>query len=624
MKRVVTLVVLGLLLANVFGSQASAAGLSLSQVREARFPARALLLSLSSHAVVSPGQVSVSEDGTPVQGLSVQPASAVGQSRFGTVLLIDTSDSMAGAPERSAIYAMRAFVRARNPLQPVGIVFFDQTARVAASMTSDNAKLDSALASIPQLHSGTHIFDAVAAALRLLAGAKLTGGSIALASDGQDTGSRITEQTVAAMGHSQGAHFYTIGIHDRSFVGTTLRGLASATGGVYTSVNSESLVSLYHDLGVALSNQYLIRYRSRSRLGSRVAVAVHVPGHGSAYATYATPAVPPAVASGPVGRSQSSFWTSNAGAALVSVVCALLIGVAILGLLSRRMGVRSRIGPFVRKSLAPPGETQPRTLVQRALGDPRGRRPNRSQRSAVLAEEIDVAGLQIRPARIALLTLVVTILFGYLLIAAEGPIAVVLALALPVAVRIGITVLASRQRRAFGEQLPDNLSVVASALRAGNTFVGALGVVTNDAPEPSRRELRRALADEQLGVPVVDALNRVSDRMQSSDFHHVALVATLQQETGGNTAEILDVVTDTIRDRLELRRLVRTLTAQGRLAGGILSALPVFLLLGVSLINPAYVSPLFHKLVGIVALGAAAIMVVTGSVVIRRIVNIDV
>ena len=183
---------------------------------------------------------------------------------------------------------------------------------------------------------------------------------------------------------------------------------------------------------------------------------------------------------------------------------------------------------------------------------------------------------------------------------------------------------ANRQRRTFDEQLPDNLGVVASALRAGNTFAGSLGVVANDAPEPSRRELRRALADEQLGVPLVDALNKISDRMKSTDFHHVALVATLQAETGGNTAEVLDVVTETIRDRIDLRRMVRTLTAQGRLAGMILSGMPVMLLIALSFINPHYTSPLFHKTAGIIALVVAGVLVVSGSLIIRKIVNIDV
>ena len=624
MRRLASLLIAALVVAGLLASQAAAAGVTVTPAGGARFPERAFLLTLSSRGVVTPGQVSVTEGGAPVTGLSVEPASAIGQSHFGTVLLVDTSDSMAGAAEQSAIHAMKTFIATRNQQQPVGIIFFDQTPRVVVAMTTSNATLDRALANPPQLHSGTHIFDAVSSALRMLAGANLTGGSIVLASDGRDTGSTTSEQTVANRASAQGVRFYTVGIEDPSFDGTTLESLASATGGVYTPADSTSLASLYRDLGVALSNQYVLRYESRSSLGSHVTVGVHVAGHGVAYMSYSTPTVAPAHSSGPAGTATgSSFWSSSGGAVLVSILCAMLIGLAILALLSQRSGVRQRIHPFLGLASAPV-EDKPRSLVQRALGDPRKRRAPRSGWAAALAEDVDVAHIQISSSRLILLTGLGMIVLAFVLVTLEGPLALLLALVVPFVVRMVIKTLANRQRRDFGDQLPDNLAVVASALRAGNTFVGSLGVVAQDAPQPSKRELRRALADEQLGVPLVDALNKISERMKSSDFHHVALVATLQQETGGNTAEILDVVTETIRERLELRRMVRTLTAQGRLAGLVLSALPAALLLFLSLVNPQYMSPLFHKTLGIIALGIAVVMVISGSFVIRKIVDIEV
>jgi tight adherence protein B len=101
-------------------------------------------------------------------------------------------------------------------------------------------------------------------------------------------------------------------------------------------------------------------------------------------------------------------------------------------------------------------------------------------------------------------------------------------------------------------------------------------------------------------------------------------VAALQRETGGNSAEVLDRVADTVRERAALRRLVRTLTAQGRMARWIVSALPVMLLVIITLLNPEYMSPLFHKTAGQIILAMAAIMVVSGSLVIRKIVDIKV
>ncbi len=148
--------------------------------------------------------------------------------------------------------------------------------------------------------------------------------------------------------------------------------------------------------------------------------------------------------------------------------------------------------------------------------------------------------------------------------------------------------------------------------------------VLEDAPEPSKRELTRAVMDEQIGIPLPDALGGVTERMKSEDFQHIAIVASLQRETGGNTAEVIDLVAETVRERIELRRMVRGLTAQGRLSGGVLSLLPVGLLIIMSVMNPSYVHPLFHTTVGLVALGVGIGLVIAGGLAIRKIVTIEV
>jgi tight adherence protein B len=132
------------------------------------------------------------------------------------------------------------------------------------------------------------------------------------------------------------------------------------------------------------------------------------------------------------------------------------------------------------------------------------------------------------------------------------------------------------------------------------------------------------VADEQLGVPLEDSIGSVVRRMDNPDLDQVALVAALQRQTGGSAAEVLDRVTDTVRERAELRRLISSLTAQGRLSRWILSFLPVFLLVIISLINPGYIAPLFTEPLGRGLLILAGIMIVTGSLVIRKIVDIKV
>ncbi len=178
-------------------------------------------------------------------------------------------------------------------------------------------------------------------------------------------------------------------------------------------------------------------------------------------------------------------------------------------------------------------------------------------------------------------------------------------------------------RREFGEQLPETLDVVSSALRSGHSLVGALGVAVDGAPEPSRSELGRALADERLGVPLDQALRRTAHRMDNPDLTQVSLVAQLQREAGTNSAEVLDQVATNVRHQIELRQLIRSLTAQGRLSRWIVSLLPVGLFFAMFTINKNYLSPLWETAGGTVAMITAGIMIVIGSYAIKRIVEID-
>jgi len=307
----------------------------------------------------------------------------------------------------------------------------------------------------------------------------------------------------------------------------------------------------------------------------------------------------------------------------ISAAIGLLLGFAIYQFFRRGETVADRVSAYV--TLRTDDGHSTASLIERALGDNQGRKIVRSPLISRLRAEMEVADLKIGFEQLMAISLLLMVLVGYLLYeSVHSPVGGLLGLFMPVGAILGIRFLAGRQRRQFSEQLPDNLQVIASALRAGQTFVGALKAVCEDAPEPSKRELRKAVLDEQIGIPLADALGSVTERMRSQDFHHVAIVAALQRETGGNTAEVIELVAETVRERIEIRRMVRGLTAQGRLSGGILSLLPVVMLIFISLTNPHYVHPLFHTTAGLIALGVAMSLVVAGGLVIKKIIEIKV
>ncbi len=175
---------------------------------------------------------------------------------------------------------------------------------------------------------------------------------------------------------------------------------------------------------------------------------------------------------------------------------------------------------------------------------------------------------------------------------AISPFWAILGLVPPIGLNFFVRGKARKVRNDFAEQLPENLDVLASALRAGHSLAGAMGVVADEAPEPSKREYSRVVTDEQLGIPLDEALEVTAKRMQNTDIDQLAVLALVQREAGGNTAEVLDQVTTNIRARMDVRRLVTVLTAQGKFSSVIIAMVPIGIFVFLLLVNPAHLDPL--------------------------------
>ena len=240
-------------------------------------------------------------------------------------------------------------------------------------------------------------------------------------------------------------------------------------------------------------------------------------------------------------------------------------------------------------------------------------------------EKLEIARVE-RPAiEIVYLTAAGSVAGAVLLTMLAGtPIAGVPALFIgPLVTRTVINYRLRRQRILFAEQLPAHLQELAAAMRAGHSMISGITVMAEGANEPTRGEFQRVLTDEQLGMPLEDALRLVAVRMDARDMEQVSLVAELHRQTGGNMAEVLDRVAEAVRERAELNRDLRTLTAQARMSRWIVTSLPPLLLLVIYLLNPVYLNPLLHTETGRVLLAAAIAMIVAGSMVMGRIVRIE-
>jgi tight adherence protein B len=179
------------------------------------------------------------------------------------------------------------------------------------------------------------------------------------------------------------------------------------------------------------------------------------------------------------------------------------------------------------------------------------------------------------------------------------------------------------RRNAFAEQLPDALSLIASSLSAGHTFLRAIQMMCEEAEAPLSEEFGRVVSETRLGDPVVEALARMAQRLQLRDLDWVVQAIRIQQTVGGKLADLLHTLADFIRAREEVRREVMVLTAEGRMSAWVLGGLPLFLLLAIQVIDPEYLKPMFQGW-GLIVLAGTAASVAAGTAIIRRMVNIEV
>jgi tight adherence protein B len=627
MKRACTAFALLAVLALSAGQAASAAeSITVRSTAGARFPDRAYVLTLPDEMLLQAGSVKVRENGKLVKDVTVVPANQAGTGEFGVVLVVDASNSMKGTAIVRAMEAARAFATYRQSSQMMAVITFNNETNVVVALTADGKVIARGVADVPPLARGTHIYDAVEKAVALIEAGDLSVGSVVVLSDGADTGSVASLEDAAAGARDARVRIFSVGLQSRSFDASPLRELARAAGGDYAEARTtDDLKPILEALGAKLASEYLLRYRSGADADQQIHVSVRVRGlDGIGTAAYSSP--PGSNGAGEVLRRSFAdlFWGGAAGMVAVSAFTALLVAVALITLVKpRRRTLQRRMAEFVSVVPVEEGGGEPRrTDVVLSAAE---KSFERARWWARFKEDLEIGGITVAPVHIIAWTAVAT-LFGMWLLAVLGGHLLfgVLALAVPFVVRAAIKRKVARERRLFAEQLPDNLQVLASALRAGHSLVGALSVVVDDCPAPSRAEFRRIIADEQLGVPLEEAFGVVVRRMENTDLQQVSLVAALQRETGGNTAEVLDRVCETIRQRFELRRLVKTLTTQGRMSRWVVSLLPVGLLLLLTLINPTYMAPLYANTGGRLLLLVAGIMIVSGSLVIRRIVDIKV
>ena len=288
---------------------------------------------------------------------------------------------------------------------------------------------------------------------------------------------------------------------------------------------------------------------------------------------------------------------------------------------------RIRKERIVQPQAAPAARATPRELVERLL---RPAAENLSQRRSAsgkptLTEDLARAGLNITPAEyllirigaVALGALVGLFRFGVSI----GPI--ILGLVGFIAPPLVMAFLQRRRQTMFNDQLTGMLQLLSNSLKTGYPVDRAIETVAAKSQPPVSTEFERVATEITLGTSIEDSLSALLLRINSPDLEFIVTAILLHTRVGGNLAEVLDTISDTLRDRLQTKRDMSVLTAQSRASATIITGLPILLALGLYVFVPGYFAPMTSTLIGYVLLGVAALLILIGNVLIQRMTTLD-
>ena len=586
-------------LAPALAQSGEALPLRIEDVNTADYPQVVMVVSVPPQMV---GKDLSSDDFTVTESGVERPVTATPVPTDGleVVLLLDASGSMGGRPIVAAREAAQNFLNAMPEGVEVAVVTFANEPTVLSPFTPDVGKTSVAIEGI-RLGKNTALYDGLIASTEIFDDSGSTRRTLVLLSDGGDTASESTlEQAIVAMLDAD-VSFYAVELLSPEYDAEALARLGVATDGIVVAAEDpDGLSAVFVDVASQIVNRYELVYSSEVYGRTPVAVEAEVDdvtATGRQVVRLPDPppvepetnestapvesvaevsAIPSVLRAGSIvvlswGQSSAALWV---GAAAVFVAIAMLL--IFVGFAQPKERRRVKVG-----TRGPTGES--RSTVLSSLADQATllaeRTVNRrEQKSVGKPGLLERAGIHLRLAELIVISIAgslavaaVTLLFG------PPWLALVLALLTPLVIRAWISGKATKRQRAFADQLPDVLQLMAGSIRSGFGLMQAMNTVAAEMPSPAGEEFQRVKIETQLGRDTNDALRAMSARVSSEDFRWVVEAIEIHDEVGGDLADILDSVLDTVRDRIRIRRRIQTLSAEGKMSGLVLTLLPVIL-----------------------------------------------
>jgi tight adherence protein B len=598
------------------GAGAAPPQVRIAQVDTSRYP-------LITAVVVAPGSnklrsvpLKVTEGGSAVTATQTgggAPA-AIG-------VAIDVSRSMEGAPLVAAKAAAASFVKAKRVTDTMAVYSFGHEANPVHGLDTDVNALGSSMNQVTlDTVRGTALYDSVIQASSELGSAPTLTKVLVVLTDGDDT---TTTKLAAAVKAAKAGNVAIDAIAIGSGRHAALTSLARQTGGhVFAADRSSAgIAAVYRQIAAEIRNTYRLQYSSHA--DGLVPLQVSLKGYRSATQNIdlTAPAAQIVAAGGTIAKISKR---SSTGLALSFVIGLLVLALVLLVVrLPRETVLARRLERYTTGERVAVVERE-RGLSLRNLLILRGERSfggsSYFKKVAVLLERADMPMRAAEFVAIQAGAGLIVLLIG--MAAGLGILySLILAVVAGFVPHFVVRRKANARRKRFEDQLGDALSAVASSLRAGQSFQQAMSTIALDGPDPMAKEFQRVETETRLGRPADEALQSMAERLESKNFEFVVLAVNIQRQVGGSLSEILDMVSDTVRGRVQFARKVRALTAMGRASAYVLVGMPFFLAAIIFLIDRSYIRPLWAQSVGHIMVLIGLVSMTLGAIVCRKIVN---
>ncbi|GFP18828.1 tight adherence protein B [Candidatus Hakubella thermalkaliphila] len=579
----------------------------------------------------------ISEDGQVVTEFSVNTLGQISEP-IGVVLLIDTSGSMKGKPIANAIAAASLFVDQMREIDLIAVVGFADEVTTYTTFISDKAMLKEKISQL-KARGETSLYDGIVTAADLFSDKKIKHRYIVVLSDGADTVSKLTDESAIASSLREKAAVYSIALESPEYKPEVLEKISKRTGAeILFAPSSEELEDLYLEISRKIENQYKIVYTSLWPNVEEIKVDLEIRRGGYSALTnwsYKNPFYVPA----PTGfqRFQRPPFLTLFDNLYVRVAVYASLFMSVLLFLYIFVGLLFPARRKLKECLKPYssdmelgegneyGEVAARLGPLRRISGFGSALAARRGFGEFFQLKLDRAGLSLLPSEFITLHLlsVVMVSFGTYFVFKNIPLTLLTIVGMTTAPFLLLSQQARSRIRNFHNQLPDALQILASSLRAGYSLNQALSVVVDEMGPPISSEFKSVLTEIRMGLPARDALESLARRINSEYMSWTIMAINIQREVGGNLAEVLETISDTIRERDRVLRQIKVLTAEGKISAYILIGLPVAVSLLLFLLNPDYIGLLFTTALGKAMLAGAVALMILGIIWMKRIVTIE-